>query len=131
MCDSKKEEMIGRIQKGLKCSREEAEQVYESDCAIDRGEKQDFDLTLAQQNIARKFAHTGTRKQPTTYKLTKRERKPDETKGEVIEALFQFLAGNANLPLEDVQILEKERKIGWNIGKETFELTLARKRKKN
>ena len=37
-------EQIKRIAEGLKISMEEATQIYESDRAIDKGEKQDFDL---------------------------------------------------------------------------------------
>ena len=35
---------IERIMRGLKCSREEAEQILADDKAIDRGERMSFDL---------------------------------------------------------------------------------------
>ena len=69
-----KEAAIKRIMNGLKCGREEAEQVYEYDMAVDHDKKTEYDLPPDKLAIARKMAHTGTRKTPTAYKFTKRER---------------------------------------------------------
>lgn len=122
---SKESDAIARIQKGLKCSVEEAREVYLSDCAIDKGQKQDFDLTQAQQNVARKFAHTGTRKAPTVYKFEKKERKKNETKGEIIAEIAAFLAEK----VENLAIPNTERMISFEKDGKKFELTLTQKRK--
>lgn len=125
---TKEAEAIARIQNSLKISEAEAREVYLSDCAIDKGEKQDFDLTTAQQEVARKFAHTGTRKQPTAWKFTKRERKPNATKGGLIAELAQFLTENSEFDTKNVEIVNKERQIAFAIGENKFELTLVQKR---
>ena len=126
---SKESEQIARIQKGLGCSEAEAREIYAADCAIDKGEKMDFDLTREQAEVAHKFAHTGTRKAPTVYKFDKkRERKPNATKGGLIAELAQFLTENSEFSTENVEITNKERQIAFRIGENSFELTLVQKR---
>lgn len=123
-----KEDAIKRIMKGLKCSREEAESVYEYDRAVEHGEKTEFDLTPEQNKIAQKMTRTGTRKTPTTYSFSKRERKENATKGGIIAELATFLAENSDFSVENVEILNKERQIAFKIGENKFELTLVQKR---
>lgn len=114
---------------GLKCDRAEAEQVYEYDRKVDHDEKTEFDLSPEKLAIARKQAHTGTRKTPTAYKFTKRERKPNATKGGLVSELAQFLAENSGFDVKSLEITNKERQIAFEIGGERFELTLVQKRK--
>lgn len=75
------------------------------------------------------MARTGTRKQPTNYKFTKRQRKPNATKGGIIAELAQFLGENSEFCIENLEIVNKERQISFQIGEDKFELTLAQKRK--
>ena len=125
----KAEEQIAKIQKGLQCSYEEAKQVYEDDCRIDKGEKL-FELTKEQEKASKKARGTGTKtKQPTGYKFTTRERKENTTKTEIIAELAKFLAENSESACEMVEITNKERQIAFKIGENAFELTLVQKRK--
>ena len=126
---AKDTEQIQRIMAGLKCSEEEAHEILAYDKAIDKGEKTEYDLPQDKLEVARKFAHTGTRKTPTVYKFTKRERKPNATKAGIIAELFTFLAENSDFAVENAEIMNKERQIGFNIGDDRFELTLVQKRK--
>ena len=112
----------------LNISEAEARHVIEYDKAIDRGEKTEYDLPEDKLNVARKFAHTGTRKQPTLYKFTKRERKPNATKAGIIAELFTFLTENSEFAVENAEITNKERQIAFRIGENRFELTLVQKR---
>ena len=121
-----KEEYIARIMKGLHCDRSEAEDVYNYDKKIDKDEKTEFDLTPEQQKVARTFTKTGTRKTPTTYNWTKRERKENLTKAELIAKLAEFLSDK----VDDMNITNKERQIAFNFNNESYELTLVQKRKK-
>lgn len=121
-----KEEMLERIMKGLHCTKEEAEDVYQYDKRIDKEEKTEYDLTPEQQKIARTFTKTGTRKTPTNYQWTKRERKENLTKSELISKLAEFLSDK----VDDMQITNKERQIAFNFNNESYELTLVQKRKK-
>lgn len=114
---------------GLKCDRAEAESVYEYDKAVDHDEKTEFDLSPEKQKIAQKHAHTGTRKTPTAYQFTKRERKPNATKGGLIAELAEFLGKNSGFAVENLEITNKERQVAFEIGNEKFELTLVQKRK--
>lgn len=125
---AKDEEQLTRIMNGLKCSEEDAKEILAYDKAIDHGEKTEFDLPQDKLEVARKFAHTGTRKQPTLYKFTKRERKPNATKAGIIAELFTFLTENSDFAVENAEITNKERQIAFRIGENRFELTLVQKR---
>ena len=103
--------------------------MYEYDMAVDHDKKTEYDLPPDKLAIARKMAHTGTRKAPTAYKFTKRERKPNATKGGIIAELAQFLTENSGFSVENLQITNKERQIAFEIGGEKYELTLVQKRK--
>ena len=122
-------DQIKRIMHGLKCFEEEAKEVLAYDKAIEHGEKTPYDLPQDKLEVARKFAHTGTRKTPTVYKFAKRERKPNSTKAGIIAELFDFLTENSNFAVENAEITNKERQIAFRIGEDTFELTLVQKRK--
>lgn len=124
-----KDAAVSRIMAGLKCDRAEAEQVYEYDRAVDHDEKTEFDLPPDKAKVAQKMAHAGTRKAPTAYKFTKRERKPNATKGGIIAELAQFLTENSGFSVENLEITNKERQIAFEIGGEKYELTLVQKRK--
>ena len=115
---------IERIMVGLKCSREEAEQILADDKAIDRGERMPFDLDPKAEKEARKFARTGTRQ--TSGQKTERKRKENPTKAQIITEIAQFLAENG---YEMVEITNKERQIALKVGENDFELTLVQKRK--
>lgn len=128
---SNRDEMIQRIMTGLKCSEEEAAQVYEYDCAVDKAKVKDrleHDISLDAEKVAKKFAHTGTKK-PTVYQFNKRERKENATKGGIIAEIAKFLENSSELSAESIEITNKERQIAFKIGEDAFELTLVQKRK--
>lgn len=114
---------IERIMRGLKCSREEAEQILADDKAIDRGERMSFDLDKEKEKEAKKYARTGTRQ--TNGVKVERKRKENPTKASIIQYLFECLKDYDN-----VIITNKERQISFSHGDNNFELTLVQKRKK-
>lgn len=120
-------EAIKRIQAGLKCSEEEAREVYAYDKAIDRGEKTEFDLSAEQEKASRKWARAD--RKPTVYNLNKRERKPNATKGAIIAALAAWLTDGASFEIEGLEVTNAERQVKFSSAGETFELTLVQKRK--
>lgn len=122
-------EAVKRIQDGLQCSEAEAREIREYDKKIDRGESTPFDLDPTAAKIAQKFAHTGTRKK-TVYNFNKRERKANPTKGGIVAELAEFLQTASGYEVHDLQIVNAERQITFQIGAETFDLTLVQKRKK-
>ena len=126
---SKESEQLNRLMSNLGISEQEAHEVMAYDKSVEKGESTEYDLSPDKLEVARKFAHTGTRKNPTVYKFTKRERKPNATKAGIIAELFKFLTENSDFATESVTILNKERMIGFKIGEESYELTLVQKRK--
>ena len=117
------ESQIERIMNGLRCSREEAEQILADDKAIDRGERMSFDLDKETEKQAKKWANTGTRQ--TTSEKTERKRKENPTKASIIAEIANFLTEKG---YEMVEITNKERQIALKVGENAFELTLVQKR---
>lgn len=119
MAETQKEKLM-RV---LEISEEEAEAVMAYDKEVDHG-KNPLPLTAEQEKIAKSY--TKSSEHTKTATKTKRERKPNETKGEIIKNLFDFCQNFA----ENVQILNAERQISFQIGENSYELTLVQKRKK-
>ena len=76
-------EQIDRLMQTLNITEEEARQMIADDEAIDHGADL-FPLTPEQEKASKKARSTGTR----AYTFTKRERKPDLDKQELIERLW-------------------------------------------
>lgn len=116
------------IMKVLGVSAEEADAILASDKAIDRGEKQDFDLDPDKAKVAKKFTNVQGHKKPTVYSFQKRERKENTTKSGIIADLFKFLTETSELSYENTVISNKERQIAFESGGHKYELTLVQKR---
>ena len=126
-----KEEALKRIQEGLNCSIEEAQEVYEYDQKIEHSgakDKQEFDLTPEQEKNVKQWTKTGTRKTPPAYNFKPRERKANTTKASIIEQIFNFLL-TVN-EYENITVTNKERQIAFSSNGSNFELTLVQKREK-
>lgn len=119
------ETQVDRIMKHLNCSKEEALEIIACDKAIDRGERMEFDLPIELEKEAKKMSNVGSRK--TDGKKVERKRKENPTKSTLITEISQFLTENG---YENVQITNKERQIAFNVGENSFELTLVQKRAK-
>jgi len=118
---------IQRIMQGLKCSEDEAREVYAYDQAVEHDEKTPYDLTPEQEKIARKAARAD--RKPTVYKFETRKRKPNATKGAIIAAVADWLNQTEVFSAEKVEVTNAERQIKFISAGETFELTLVQKRK--
>lgn len=119
------ETQVERIMKHLNCSKEEALDIIACDKAIDRGERMEFDLPIELEKEAKKMSNVGSRK--TDGKKVERKRKENPTKSTLITEISQFLTESG---YENVQITNKERQIAFNVGENSFELTLVQKRAK-
>ena len=113
----------------MSLSDKEKQDLLAYDKAVERGEKTEFDLSPDKAKTAQKFAHAGTRKAPTAYKFTPRQRKPNATKGGIIAELAEFLEKHSQFSIAELEITNKERQIAFKIGEDAFELTLVQKRK--
>ena len=119
------------------------EEMLEDDKAVDRGEIMEWDLTPEEHKKAMKYANADehkkaapqptetAKKQPTVYNWSTegKKRKENKPKQQIIDAIFQFLAQNAELSPQNVQILNKERQISFDFADEKFEITLTQKRR--
>ncbi len=88
----------------------------------------DYDLSPERKKVAQQFVKTGTRKTPTVYKFGKRQRKENPTKGGIVAELANFLRENSEYAIENLEIVNKERQIAFEIAGTKFELTLTQKR---
>lgn len=127
MAKVNREERVAFFMEKLGISKEEAEQLFDYDKAVDSGEKTEYDLTAEQQKVVSKM--TRADRKPTGYKFQQRERKPNATKAEIIKALATFLEETGAFAAENVETVNAERQIKFESAGETFELTLVQKRK--
>lgn len=121
---------IQNLMRSLKISEAEARELIAYDNKVDKAkakEKLEFDLSAEQEKETRKWRQA--ERKPTVYDFSKRERKPNILKGEIIQALFNFLNENFDLGIENCVISNKERMICFESGGEKFDLTLIQKRK--
>lgn len=122
------DETIKKMMDILGCSYDEAAQIVKDDAAIDSGEKL-FELTDEQKKASKKARSTGTKKR-TTYKFSKRERKPNEVKRWIIERVKILCEGwEQNGDALNVEVTNVERSIDFNIDGRAFTLTLTEHRK--
>lgn len=118
------ETVIEKNMRVLGISRAEAEALVAYDKAVDKGEKTEYDLTDAQKAVEKKMRQAD--RTPTTYKFTKRERKKNTVKADIIAKIFTFLVENV---AENAEITNEERQIAFKLGENDYELTLIQKRK--
>lgn len=115
---------------GLGVDRAEAEEVYQFDQDVEHDTTTGV-LEPEKELIARKMAHTGTRekKAPMVPNLTKRDRKPNATKGGVVSEIAKFLGENSEFEIKFLQVPNKEGKISFMIGDKWYTWALTEHRK--
>lgn len=118
---AKDQEQINRIMTGLHCTEAEALQIYEADREIDKGAKL-FELS-AEEKKASKQARQAPRK-PTAYNFdtSKRQRKADNEKAEVIQILVNTLSNNG---ASMVEVTNAEREFTFVFKNRKLKLTLS------
>jgi len=79
---------IQQLMKALDLTEAEAREMLEADAEIDKGADL-FPLTAEQEKASKQARATGTRK--TEYQFSKRERKPDNDKRDLIEQIYLCL----------------------------------------
>lgn len=104
--------------KKLGMSEAEIAEVLEADKRIDKGEKL-FELSAEQEREAKKARNVG--RAPTAYKFTKRERKPDQDKADLLNVLF-----SAVLPVCDTyEITNGEREFLFTYHGKKYKVVLS------
>lgn len=117
-------EAIERLMRGGHYSLEEAKQIAIDDWRIDHGDRCEWEPSVEEEKAMRKATKiVGERKKATAS--VKRERKEDLVKQELIALLAEALGAYG----EDIVVTNKERMIAFNVGEDSFEVMLTKKRK--
>ena len=133
----------------LKYSDYQIEEMLENDRETDRGVIHPWDLSPEEHKKAMKYANvdehkkpakakptaeqaTAERKAPTVYNWNTEGKKRAEnvTKVELIAVLAQFLTDNTELGCENVAITNKQGKVEFTVGENSFSFSLTQHRKK-
>ena len=118
------DEAVERLMRGGHYSLEEATQIAIDDWRIDHGDRCEWEPTVEEEKAMRKATKVvGERKKSAIP--VKRERKEDAVKQELIALLAEALGAYG----EDVVVTNKERMIAFNVGEDSFEVMLTKKRK--
>ena len=113
------EETILHHMKNLDITRAEAIQLIEDDRRIDKGEKL-FNLSEEQEKEAKK-ARQADRK-PTVYNFTKRERKENNEKRQLISLLVETLVAES---AENIEISNVEREFTFVFNQTKYKIVLS------
>lgn len=118
------DEAVKKIMGILGCSEQEAQNVVATDKKIDKGEKL-FSLNPEEEKASKK-----ARRAPTVYNFDTSKRKKVENlvKRDLIQQLFQFL-NSLNEVITNIQVVNPERIISFDVQGNTYEFTLVQKRK--
>ena len=118
------DEAVKKIMGILGCSEQEAQDVIAADKKIDKGEKL-FPLNPEEEKASKK-----ARRAPNVYNFDTSKRKKGENLGkrDLIQQLSQFL-NSLNEVITNIQIINPERIISFNVQGDTYEFTHVQKRK--
>lgn len=116
----------------LGMSEEEIREMLDEDKRIDRGEVMDWDLSEEEHKKAMKYANSDEKKHKKTAETdnTGKKRKENPTKEGIISKIFTFLCGLDEFSVENVEILNKERKVMFKISEDWYSFTLTKHRTK-
>ena len=123
-----REKAIQKNMKYLKMSREQAEQVVAGEEEIDKGFIPDWAVETKEQKANRRKVTqtTSTKKKPMALKGKPKEKKIDETKQEIVNLLNQAILNHG---CENVEIVNVDRVVAFELNGEKYEITLTKKRK--
>lgn len=129
------ETQIKKMMDTLKISREEAIDLIREDEEIDKMtmSEVDNDLTAEQKKAKKDATKTTGDKRKRNYTFTKRERKPDEVKREIIATIAQNLdracCGEDLSHPTNIQIVKPEKEITFSLFGDEYSVTLTKHRK--
>ena len=120
------EEQIQKLMKNLELTYEEAIEVFESDKAIEKGQKL-FELSEEQKKIAKEMTITTGKTKVDAYgKKTTRERKVNNDKMEIIEILQKALAESG---ADELQTANAEREFSFVFKDTKYKIVMSVPRK--
>ena len=101
--ERKREEKILKTMELLGCTREEAEDVYETDEIIDKGGRTKYDLPIDQEKAALKIGRVDERKAKSENNMRGKVRAENPTKNGIITNLAEFLTEMSSFLCENVE----------------------------
>ena len=124
-----------RAMRKLGFSEEEIQDVLECDKRIDRGEKL-FEQSAEEKAATKAMKQAERKKDPPNYQFTKRERKPNEAKRQIIGVLTNTLEnwfesdnqGTYNA-CANINIINPEREIEFEFCGNRYKIVLSAPRK--
>ena len=127
------EAQIQKMMKALGVDRDEAISIIKDDENVDKMSMKEVtaDMTEAQKKAAKKATITTGDKRKRTA-TTKRERKPDEVKREIIATIAQNLdrcVFEDDSTISNVVIANIEKEITFKVGEDEYSVTLTKHRK--
>lgn len=129
------EKQIQKMMTTLHLSREEAIDLIREDEQVDKMtmSEVDNDLTKEQRKAKKEATTTTGDKRKRSYTFTKRERKPDDVKREIIATIAHNLDrccfGEELSTVTDVVVLKPEKEITFKVGGDEYSVTLTKHRK--
>lgn len=129
------ETQIVKMMETLKISREEAIDLIREDEEIDKMpmSQVDNDLTDEQKKAKKKATTTTGDKRKRVYTFTKRERKPDDVKREIIATIANNLDrccfGDDLDTCHLIHVVKPEKEITFKVGEDDYSITLTKHRK--
>lgn len=109
----------------LGITEEEAQELIKYDKAVDHNEKTPYDLTPQQEKDIKQYRRA--ERKPTVYNFSKRERKADAIKGNLIQNLKNALERIDGIT--NIQVVNAEKLITFSFNDDNFDLDLRKKRK--
>ena len=109
-------EQIENLMRRLGCTEQEAKQIIEDDKRIDKGEKL-FELSTDQKQASKKARAVG--RVPGVYKFSRKERKPDHCKRNLIAKFAEVVEGL------DLEIINPEREFTFVYAGKKYKIVLS------
>lgn len=122
---AEREKQITNFMERLKIDRTEAEQLVDYDEQTDRMTMTEInaEMTAEQRKNVKEMSKTGSKK-PTTYTFKQKKAKKDTEKEQIVSNLAELVKNFAR----NVEIVNKNREISFQIGQNDYSLTLVKHR---
>lgn len=117
--------MVAKLMEKLGITEAEALEIIEADKRIDKGEKL-FELTAEQEQASKQARQADSK--PREKKIVK-ERKADDDKAFLIEAVMCGLADVAGIDGSTVEVVNPEREIVFHFKERKYKIVLSAPRK--
>lgn len=123
-----KEQLIANYMASLNCTREEAISVIQEDEIIDRMKDKDVsnDLTEEQKKVSKQARQADRKKTVYKFDTSKREKKVDPVKKDLIAGLASYLSGKGG---SDIEITNDQRQIDFKVDGTRYRIVLSAPRK--